>query len=101
MESINAFVQENAMCGISLTPLGCFEYTYPGAGVETTISGPILEAMPTKRLTFQDLWGYRKKTPTAASDLDLILDAAQKAGGDPAEDITPFTQNARIGKTCK
>jgi hypothetical protein len=29
--------------------------------------------MPTKRLTFQDLWGYRKKTPTAASDLDLIL----------------------------
>jgi hypothetical protein len=27
----------------------------------------------TKRLNFQDLWGYRKKTPTAANDLDLIL----------------------------
>ncbi|EMS80225.1 hypothetical protein [Desulfotignum phosphitoxidans] len=29
--------------------------------------------MTTNRLTFQDLWGYRKKTLTAANDLDLIL----------------------------
>jgi hypothetical protein len=29
--------------------------------------------MTANRLTFQDLWGYRKKTPTAANDLDLIL----------------------------
>jgi len=76
METINAFFQKNEMCGMSLTPRGYFEYTYPGAGVDTTISGPFLEAMPTKRLTFQDLWGYRKKTPTAANDLDLILPSA-------------------------
>ena len=29
--------------------------------------------MTTKRLTFQDLWGFRKKTPTAVTDLELIL----------------------------
>jgi hypothetical protein len=29
--------------------------------------------MTTNQLTFQKLWGYRKKTPTAANDLDLIL----------------------------
>lgn len=29
--------------------------------------------MTTKRLTFQDLWGYRSKTLTAAEDLDVIL----------------------------
>jgi hypothetical protein len=29
--------------------------------------------MTKKILSFQDLWGYRSKTPTAAKDLDLIL----------------------------
>jgi hypothetical protein len=29
--------------------------------------------MARKRLTFQDLWGYRSKTLTAAKDLDAIL----------------------------
>jgi hypothetical protein len=29
--------------------------------------------MATKRLTFQDLWGIQKRTPTAINDLDLIL----------------------------
>jgi hypothetical protein len=32
--------------------------------------------MATNRLTFQELWGYREKTPTAANDLDLILPSA-------------------------
>lgn len=32
--------------------------------------------MTTNRLTFQDLWGIREKTPTAANDLDLILPSA-------------------------
>jgi hypothetical protein len=31
----------------------------------------------------------------------MTREYCQKTGGDPAEDITAFTQNARIGKTCK
>jgi hypothetical protein len=29
--------------------------------------------MTAKYLSFQDLWGFQEKTPTAANDLDLIL----------------------------
>ncbi|MDT8379308.1 MAG: hypothetical protein RQ739_10490 [Desulfotignum sp.] len=29
--------------------------------------------MTTKYVSFQDLWGFQKKKPTAANDLDLIL----------------------------
>jgi hypothetical protein len=41
--------------------------------VSTTTGKEHFLHMTTNRLTFQDLWGIRKKMPTAENDLDLIL----------------------------